>query len=98
MIHDKVGFSLDSQMSTDAQAAIARLRDSGLLKSKGLVGGKWVDSYDGKTVQVLNLLFCNLICFMYPIFRCFTGLVCLRMRCVCVFLIRLCLNRVVFDD
>ncbi|OAY80110.1 Succinate-semialdehyde dehydrogenase, mitochondrial [Ananas comosus] len=54
VIHDKVGFSLDSQMSTDAQAAIARLRDSGLLKSKGLVGGKWVDSYDGKTVQVQN--------------------------------------------
>lgn len=93
MIHDEVGFSLDSQMSTDAQAAIARLRDSGLLKSKGLVGGKWVESYDGKTIQVLNLLFSNLICFMYPLF-----LICFRMRCICIFLIRLFLNRVVFDD
>ncbi|XP_020103434.1 succinate-semialdehyde dehydrogenase, mitochondrial isoform X2 [Ananas comosus] len=47
-------FLSSHHMSTDAQAAIARLRDSGLLKSKGLVGGKWVDSYDGKTVQVQN--------------------------------------------
>lgn len=33
-------------------AAVDRLRESGLIKTKGLIGGKWTDAYDGKTIEV----------------------------------------------
>ncbi|KAK8950823.1 hypothetical protein KSP39_PZI003133 [Platanthera zijinensis] len=35
-------------------ASISRLRESGLLKTQCLIGGKWVDAYDGKTLEVQN--------------------------------------------
>lgn len=41
------------QMSTDPKEAASRLRDLGLLRTQGLVGGKWVDAYDGKTFEVM---------------------------------------------
>ncbi|OAY26447.1 hypothetical protein MANES_16G048100v8 [Manihot esculenta] len=33
---------------------VAHLRTAGLLKTQGLIGGKWTDAYDGKTIQVRN--------------------------------------------
>lgn len=39
-------------MSSEAQSKAARLHGSGLLRSKGLIGGKWIDAYDGKTIEV----------------------------------------------
>ena len=39
-------------MTSDSQSAISRLKDSGLLRSQGLIGGKWLDAYDGKKFQV----------------------------------------------
>ncbi|WOL03355.1 succinate-semialdehyde dehydrogenase, mitochondrial [Canna indica] len=42
------------QRSMETQAAIDRLKNSGLLKTQGLVGGKWINAYDGKTIQVQN--------------------------------------------
>ncbi|KAJ4758337.1 Aldehyde dehydrogenase [Rhynchospora pubera] len=41
-------------MSTEPMAALDRIRNSGLLKTQGLVGGKWIDSYDGKKIEVQN--------------------------------------------
>ncbi|XP_020573294.1 succinate-semialdehyde dehydrogenase, mitochondrial [Phalaenopsis equestris] len=48
---------LPRQMGTTTRQSsdtISRLRESGLLKTQGLIGGKWVDSYDGKTIKVEN--------------------------------------------
>ncbi|RWW16615.1 hypothetical protein GW17_00019490 [Ensete ventricosum] len=45
---------LESDISTEPQAAVDRLKESGLLKTQGLIGGKWIDAYDGKTIQVQN--------------------------------------------
>ncbi|KAG8386551.1 hypothetical protein BUALT_Bualt03G0160100 [Buddleja alternifolia] len=42
------------QMSTDAQSVAARLSSSGFIRSQGLIGGKWTDAYDGKTIEVRN--------------------------------------------
>ncbi|XP_078432714.1 aldehyde dehydrogenase 5F1 isoform X3 [Wolffia australiana] len=42
------------RVSTEPQAAISRLKELGLLKSQGLIGGKWLDAYDGKKIQVQN--------------------------------------------
>ncbi|KAI9159979.1 hypothetical protein LWI28_003949 [Acer negundo] len=42
------------QMSTDVTSITAKLRSSGLLRTQGLIGGKWTDAYDGKTLEVLN--------------------------------------------
>ncbi|KAL5978777.1 hypothetical protein ACLOJK_029894, partial [Asimina triloba] len=51
--------AMDRQMSMEAESSaaagiIARLTSSGLLKTQGLIGGKWTDAYDGKSLQVLN--------------------------------------------
>ncbi|KAG6518959.1 hypothetical protein ZIOFF_022445 [Zingiber officinale] len=43
-----------SQMSTEPRVAVDRLRQSGLLRTQGLIGGKWIDAYDGKTIPVHN--------------------------------------------
>ncbi|KMZ73718.1 Succinate-semialdehyde dehydrogenase, mitochondrial [Zostera marina] len=43
--------SVGSVVSEDA---ISRLRDSGLLKTQGLINGDWIDAYDGKTFEVQN--------------------------------------------
>lgn len=40
------------QMSVELHVAVDRLRKSGLLRSQGFVGGKWIDAYDGMTLQV----------------------------------------------
>ncbi|KGN46791.1 succinate-semialdehyde dehydrogenase, mitochondrial [Cucumis sativus] len=42
------------QMSSEAQSITTRLHSSGLLRSQGLIGGKWIDAYDGKTLKVQN--------------------------------------------
>ncbi|TVU32785.1 hypothetical protein EJB05_24541 [Eragrostis curvula] len=41
-------------MSANAGAALERIRAAGLLRTRGLIGGKWVDAYDGKTIEVQN--------------------------------------------
>lgn len=40
-------------MSMDAQSVSEKLRSSGLLRTQGLIGGKWIDSYDNKTIKVI---------------------------------------------
>ncbi|KAL3820886.1 hypothetical protein ACJIZ3_006791 [Penstemon smallii] len=42
------------QMSTDAKSVADRLSSSGFIRSQGLIGGKWTDAYDGKTIEVCN--------------------------------------------
>lgn len=42
-------------MSTDARSVAARLSSSGFIISQGLIGGKWTDAYDGKTIEVRSL-------------------------------------------
>ncbi|KAH1210995.1 Succinate-semialdehyde dehydrogenase, mitochondrial [Glycine soja] len=42
------------QMSMDAQSVASQLNSSGLLRTQGLIGGKWSDAYDGKTIKVYN--------------------------------------------
>lgn len=42
------------QMSTETESIVDRLKSSGLWRTKGLIGGKWIDAYDGKTIEVLN--------------------------------------------
>lgn len=39
---------------TEASSVAAHLNRSGLLKSQALIGGKWVDANDGKTIKVYN--------------------------------------------
>ncbi|KAL9321991.1 hypothetical protein ACSQ67_010044 [Phaseolus vulgaris] len=41
-------------MSIDAQSVASKLTSSGLLRTQGLIGGKWTDAYDGKTIKVYN--------------------------------------------
>ncbi|WJX68653.1 Succinate-semialdehyde dehydrogenase, mitochondrial [Trifolium repens] len=45
---------LTRKMSTDAQSIASQLNSSGLLRTQGLIGGKWQDAYDGKTIKVYN--------------------------------------------
>lgn len=40
------------QLSMDAKGFASRLVDAGLLRSQALIGGKWSDAYDGKTIEV----------------------------------------------
>ncbi|XP_027172453.1 succinate-semialdehyde dehydrogenase, mitochondrial [Coffea eugenioides] len=42
------------QINMQAQNVAARLSSSGFLHAQGLVGGKWTDAYDGKTIEVRN--------------------------------------------
>ncbi|KAK1278640.1 hypothetical protein QJS04_geneDACA021336 [Acorus gramineus] len=45
-------------MSMEAKtSSAARLSDSSLLKTQGLIGGKWTNAYDGKTIEVLRTIF-----------------------------------------
>ncbi|CAI9087975.1 OLC1v1022199C6 [Oldenlandia corymbosa var. corymbosa] len=37
-----------------AQSIAARLSSSGILQTKGLIGGNWTDAHDGKTFEVSN--------------------------------------------
>ncbi|KAH7557875.1 hypothetical protein JRO89_XS11G0232100 [Xanthoceras sorbifolium] len=42
-------------MSMEVKSSITdKLRSSGLLRTQGLIGGKWTDAYDGKTLEVHN--------------------------------------------
>lgn len=43
---------LDGQISMEAQSVASRLNSSGLLRSQGLIGGKWTEAYDTKTLKV----------------------------------------------
>lgn len=47
---------LDGQMSMDRKSALARVTESGLLKTQGLIGGIWMDAYDGKSIKVCAVL------------------------------------------
>ncbi|PKA56073.1 Succinate-semialdehyde dehydrogenase, mitochondrial [Apostasia shenzhenica] len=51
-----LSLDLRRHMSTEKShaAAVTRLREAGLLRTQGLIGGKWVDAYDGKTIKVQN--------------------------------------------
>ncbi|KAL0725882.1 hypothetical protein Bca4012_040481 [Brassica carinata] len=46
--------SQSRQMSMDARSVSEKLRNSGLLRTQGLIGGKWIDSYDKTTIKVNN--------------------------------------------
>ncbi|KAM7526920.1 hypothetical protein LguiA_016822 [Lonicera macranthoides] len=39
------------QISMEAQSIATQLNASGFLRTQGLIGGKWTDSYDGKTIK-----------------------------------------------
>ncbi|KAM0052734.1 putative succinate-semialdehyde dehydrogenase (NAD(+)) [Helianthus debilis subsp. tardiflorus] len=41
-------------MSMGTESLVGRLKSCGLLQTKGLIGGKWVDAYDGRTIEVHN--------------------------------------------
>ncbi|GKV37763.1 hypothetical protein SLEP1_g45753 [Rubroshorea leprosula] len=43
----------------DAQSVTARLKNSGLFRTQGLIGGKWIDAYDGKTIKLLVIYTMN---------------------------------------
>ncbi|KVI10235.1 succinate-semialdehyde dehydrogenase, mitochondrial [Cynara cardunculus var. scolymus] len=45
---------LRREMSTETESIVARLKSSGLFQTKGLIGGKWTDAYDGRTIEVNN--------------------------------------------
>lgn len=49
------------QMSTETKNVVDLLKTCGLLQTKGLIGGKWTDAYDGKTIQVFNIFCFQLI-------------------------------------
>lgn len=40
------------QFSMETQSIAAKLRSAGLLRNQALIGGKWIDAYDGKTIEV----------------------------------------------
>lgn len=44
--------NLFGQLSMGANDVAARLNSSGFLRTQGFIGGKWVDAYGGKTIQV----------------------------------------------
>ncbi|KAL8256254.1 hypothetical protein R6Q59_031321 [Mikania micrantha] len=41
------------QMSMETETVVARLKASGLLQTKGLIGGKWTNAYDGWSMEKL---------------------------------------------
>ncbi|XAR67247.1 Succinate-semialdehyde dehydrogenase (NAD(+)) [Bertholletia excelsa] len=45
---------LSRQISVGVESVATQLESSGLLKTRGLIGGKWIDAYDGKTIEVYN--------------------------------------------
>ncbi|KAF6136638.1 hypothetical protein GIB67_016094 [Kingdonia uniflora] len=42
------------QINMDAQNVASQLSGSGLLRTQGLIGGKWTEAYDGSTIKVYN--------------------------------------------
>ncbi|PON98847.1 Succinylglutamate-semialdehyde dehydrogenase, partial [Trema orientale] len=45
---------ISRQITMDSKSVASQLKTSGLLRTQGLIGGKWVDSYDGETIKVYN--------------------------------------------
>ncbi|KAJ6891778.1 hypothetical protein NC651_025082 [Populus alba x Populus x berolinensis] len=45
---------LSRHMSMKSENLVSKLTSSGLLKTQGLIDGKWVDAHDGDTMKVLN--------------------------------------------
>lgn len=43
-------------MSMDRKSALALVTESGLLKTQGLIGGIWMDAFDGKSIKVCAVL------------------------------------------
>ncbi|RDX73094.1 Succinate-semialdehyde dehydrogenase, mitochondrial, partial [Mucuna pruriens] len=41
-------------MNMNTHSVASQLNSSGLLRTQGLIGGKWTDAYDGKTIKVYN--------------------------------------------
>ncbi|KAL2897365.1 Succinate-semialdehyde dehydrogenase mitochondrial [Bienertia sinuspersici] len=41
-------------VSTEAEHVAARLRSSGMIRSQGLIAGKWTEAYDGKVIEVVK--------------------------------------------
>ncbi|KAJ0098874.1 hypothetical protein Patl1_20761 [Pistacia atlantica] len=50
----RITLQFSRQMSTEMQSVASRLQSSGLLRTQGLIGGKWTNAYDGKTLEVNN--------------------------------------------
>ncbi|XP_019196987.1 PREDICTED: succinate-semialdehyde dehydrogenase, mitochondrial [Ipomoea nil] len=46
--------ALARAVSTESSSVASHLNRSGLLKSQALIGGKWVDAHDGRTMKVCN--------------------------------------------
>ncbi|KAM7250940.1 hypothetical protein ACFE04_022823 [Oxalis oulophora] len=44
----------EGEISMDVKSIASKLSSSGMLRTQGLIGGKWLDSYDGKTIKVNN--------------------------------------------
>jgi succinate-semialdehyde dehydrogenase len=42
------------QMSMKSENLVSKLTSSGLLKTQGLIDGKWVDAHDGDTIEVCH--------------------------------------------
>jgi len=49
-------------MSSEAQNVITRLKNSGLWRTQGLIGGKWSEAYDGKVIEVWFSYHCLFVC------------------------------------
>lgn len=57
-------------MSTETESIVARLKKSGLLQTKGLIGGKWTDAYGGRTIEVLSFYSFKFLCYIhYDMFK-----------------------------
>ena len=41
----------ECQISMDARSIASQLSSSGLLRTRGLIGGNWIDAYDGQTIK-----------------------------------------------
>lgn len=51
---NRISPPLSRHMSMKSENLVSKLTSSGLLKTQGLIDGKWVDAHDGDTIKVLN--------------------------------------------
>ncbi|KAL2619836.1 hypothetical protein R1flu_000041 [Riccia fluitans] len=48
------GIKMSTKAHSDSQEATKKLRDAGLLLSRALIGDKWCEAFDGRTITVSN--------------------------------------------
>nr|XP_043619359.1 succinate-semialdehyde dehydrogenase, mitochondrial [Erigeron canadensis] len=53
-LHHSLRCSYSRKMSTETESVVAGIKKAGLFQTKGFIGGKWIDAYDGKTIEVNN--------------------------------------------